>query len=107
MKYIAYLADGSILQSDNFRVIYNAARYNARINGAAAIIFRANSEDEEIVFQHGTENKTYICGLWYGFHRLFVFRGADAIQSMAGLFYEVFSRDWCGRDLLSFIGLEV
>jgi len=38
MKYIAYIASGEILECDNFKTIFKAARFHVRDNGQAAII---------------------------------------------------------------------
>lgn len=38
MKYIAYIASGEVLECDNFKTIFHAARFRVRDNGQAAII---------------------------------------------------------------------
>jgi hypothetical protein len=38
MKYIAYIASGEILECDNFKTIFQAARFRVRDDGQVAII---------------------------------------------------------------------
>lgn len=80
MNYTAYLSTGEILESDNFRSIWEYARFTARNYNGAAVIFR-NSDN------------ACICALWYGFAHLFIWRGLSEIKKRSALLKATYHRE--------------
>lgn len=87
MKYTAYLASEEILECDNFKTIFKAARYRVRDNGYAAIIKR-NSDNKTVAVQV------------YMFNKFFTFKEINSNQR--GLIKAVFDQNDAGYMLKYF-----